>query len=116
VEFPDHGVGAGLLLSSHLPDLPKIHAPASCPNVRFVRASLRPIGFLQIIDPAREDSHYWGEIEENLRAIDIWIGGTTALDRGFGTRMMRFGRDDCIVYRLDRSTWGRQDRKESRYE
>ena len=30
----------------------------------------RPIGFLQIIDPAREDSHYWGNIEENSRAID----------------------------------------------
>jgi aminoglycoside 6'-N-acetyltransferase len=34
----------------------------------------RPIGFLQIIDPANEDSHYWGDVPENLRAIDIWIG------------------------------------------
>ena len=31
----------------------------------------RSIGFVQIIDPAREDSHYWGEVEDRLRAIDI---------------------------------------------
>jgi aminoglycoside 6'-N-acetyltransferase len=114
----------------------------------------RPVGILQIIDPAREDSHYWGDIEEDLRAIDIWIGAEADLGRGFGTRMMRlgiercfadprveavlvdplaantrahrfyerlgfrrigprrFGQDDCIVYRLDRSTWERQNRKE----
>ena len=29
----------------------------------------RPIGALQIIDPHREPTHYWGEIEPNLRAI-----------------------------------------------
>src|SRR5262249_7854814 len=34
----------------------------------------KPIGFLQIIDPAVEETHYWGAIEPNLRAIDIWIG------------------------------------------
>ena len=33
-----------------------------------------PIGFIQIIDPAVEETHYWGAIEPNLRAIDIWIG------------------------------------------
>lgn len=33
-----------------------------------------PIGFVQIIDPAREDSHYWGDVPDNLRAIDVWIG------------------------------------------
>jgi aminoglycoside 6'-N-acetyltransferase len=36
----------------------------------------RPIGFIQIIDPALEDSHYWGDIAPNLRAIDIWVGNT----------------------------------------
>ncbi len=35
----------------------------------------RAIGFIQIIDPAREESHYWGDVAANLRAIDIWIGG-----------------------------------------
>ena len=33
-----------------------------------------PIGFLQIIDPAEEASHYWGDVPANLCAIDIWIG------------------------------------------
>src|SRR5262245_3950386 len=30
----------------------------------------RPIGVLQIIDPAREEMHYWGDVEAGLRAID----------------------------------------------
>jgi aminoglycoside 6'-N-acetyltransferase len=48
----------------------------------------RPIGFIQIIDPALEDSHYWGKITENLRAIDIWIGEEADLGKGYGTQMM----------------------------
>lgn len=48
----------------------------------------RPIGFLQIIDPAREDSHYWGCIEEGYRALDLWIGEPDALGRGYGTQIM----------------------------
>ena len=112
----------------------------------------RPIGFVQIIDPAREASHYWGDVEPNLRAIDIWIGEETDLSRGFGTEMMhlafdkcfadpavsailidplernhrarrfyqrlgfrevgprRFGEDDCMVYRLERSDWHKPDK------
>lgn len=107
-----------------------------------------PIGVVQIIDPAQESSHYWGEVPANLRAIDIWIGEAEYLGHGFGTKMMRsaldkcfarpeveavlidplesnhrarrfyerlgfieiearrFGEDDCVVYRLDRGTWG----------
>lgn len=109
----------------------------------------RPIGFVQIIDPAREESHYWGEVEQNLRAIDIWIGAAADLGKGHGTRMMRlalercfadervaavlvdplaantaahrfyerfgfrplerrwFGRDDCLVHRLERAQWAK---------
>lgn len=104
----------------------------------------RPIGFLEIIDPAREDEHYWGDVPADLRAIDIWIGAAHDLGRGHGTAMMRlaiarcfadpavtailidplesntraqrfyerlgfrvverrrFGRDRCLVHRLDR--------------
>ena len=43
----------------------------------------RPIGFIQIIDPAREESHYWGDVPSGLRAIDIWIGE----ERGFRERL-----------------------------
>lgn len=49
----------------------------------------RPIGALQVIDPHREPTHYWGEIEQNLRAIDIWIGEPDMLGTGWGTRMMQ---------------------------
>ena len=106
----------------------------------------RPVGFLQIIDPYEEESGYWGDVAENLRAIDIWIGEADDLGKGLGTEMMNlaiarcfeepqvrailvdplvsnrkacrfyeklgfraverrhFGEDDCLVYRLDRSS------------
>lgn len=57
----------------------------------------RPIGFVQIIDPAREDSHYWGAVEDDLRAIDIWIGEPDALGRGYGTQMMRQALARCFA-------------------
>jgi aminoglycoside 6'-N-acetyltransferase len=57
----------------------------------------RPIGFIQIIDPAREDSHYWGDIPENLRAIDIWIGEETDLNKGYGTKMMQLALARCFA-------------------
>src|SRR5688572_13775388 len=41
----------------------------------------RPIGFIQIIDPAREESHYWGDCAPNLRAVDLWIGEAADLNR-----------------------------------
>jgi aminoglycoside 6'-N-acetyltransferase len=56
----------------------------------------RAIGFVQIIDPAREDSHYWGDIPENLRAIDIWIGEETDLNKGYGTKMMHLALGRCF--------------------
>ena len=57
----------------------------------------RPIGFIQIIDPASEESHYWGDAEENLRAIDIWIGEAADLGKGYGTQMMRLAIDRCFA-------------------
>lgn len=107
----------------------------------------RPIGVLLIIDPAEEETHYWGDCGSNLRAIDIWIGEEADLGRGFGHQMMtlaidqcfdrqdvkavlidplaantgaqkfyarlgfdavgqrRFGRDECLVMRLERASW-----------
>jgi aminoglycoside 6'-N-acetyltransferase len=49
----------------------------------------RPIGFVQIIDPARENSHYWGDAPADLRAVDIWIGEADDLGKGHGTRIMQ---------------------------
>jgi aminoglycoside 6'-N-acetyltransferase len=55
-----------------------------------------PIGFVQIIDPAREETHYWGDVPKNLRALDIWIGESTDIGKGYGTQMMRLALDRCF--------------------
>lgn len=57
----------------------------------------RAIGFIQIIDPVREDSHYWGTVADNLRAIDIWIGEETDLGKGYGTTMMQLALTRCFA-------------------
>lgn len=57
----------------------------------------RPIGFIQIIDPALEDSHYWGDAPPNLRAVDIWIGAAEDLGKGYGTEMMRLALERCFA-------------------
>jgi aminoglycoside 6'-N-acetyltransferase len=73
--------------------------PRDVPWREFLIAEIDdvPIGILQIIDPADEESHYWGEIERNLRAIDIWIGEEADLGRGYGTGMMMLALDRCFV-------------------
>lgn len=57
----------------------------------------RPFGVVQIIDPHEEESHYWGDTEPHLRAIDIWIGGVADLDRGLGTDLMNLALDRCFA-------------------
>ena len=49
----------------------------------------KPIGFIQIIDPAEEETHYWGDVPGHLRALDIWIGEKENLGKGYGTEMMK---------------------------
>ena len=56
----------------------------------------RPVGFLQIIDPSREESRYWGEVPAGVRAVDIWIGDDGDLGRGYGTRMMQLALERCF--------------------
>lgn len=58
----------------------------------------RPIGYVEIIDPARDDDHYWGTgLPGDLRAVDIWIGETADLGRGYGSEMMRQALDRCFA-------------------
>jgi len=58
----------------------------------------RPLGFMQIIDPLREESHYWGaDVPPNLRAIDIWIGEKNDLGKGYGTEMMKLAIEKCFA-------------------
>jgi len=56
----------------------------------------KPIGAMQIINPHTERSHYWGAIANNLRAIDIWIGDTDYLAKGYGSRMMTMAINRCF--------------------
>ena len=57
----------------------------------------RPIGLVQIIDPSKEDSKYWGDVPSNLRAIDIWIGEKENLDKGYGTAIMNMALVRCFA-------------------
>lgn len=59
----------------------------------------RPVGAMQICDPHLEPTHYWGDIESGLRAIDIWIGDPADRGRGIGTQMMRLAHDQCFADR-----------------
>lgn len=56
----------------------------------------REIGIIQIIDPFHEESQYWGEVEPNKRAIDIWIGFEEDLGKGYGTEMMHLAIGRCF--------------------
>ena len=62
----------------------------------IAEADGRPIGVMQIIDPALEETHYWGECAPNLRALDIWIGEEGDLGRGYGTVMMHLAIEACF--------------------
>ncbi len=57
----------------------------------------RPIGFVQIIDPAREDSNYWNIATPGFRAIDIWIGAAGDLGKGYGTTIMQLAIACCFA-------------------
>jgi aminoglycoside 6'-N-acetyltransferase len=56
----------------------------------------RPIGYVEILDPATDPERYWGEMPPGYRAIDIWIGEPDAVGRGFGTEMMRQALERCF--------------------
>jgi aminoglycoside 6'-N-acetyltransferase len=63
----------------------------------IAEANGRPIGFVQIIVPALEESHYWGEVPADVRAIDIWIGEKADLRKGYGTQIMKLALARCFA-------------------
>jgi aminoglycoside 6'-N-acetyltransferase len=69
------------------------------PDNQYFIAELdgRPIGAMQIIDPRTEATHYWGDVEPDLRAIDIWIGMAEDLGKGYGETMMRRAFQICFA-------------------
>ena len=72
--------------------------PRSVPwrQMLMAEAGGRPMGIVIIIDPAREETRYWGDVAPGLRAIDIWIGEADRLGRGFGTAMMGMALERCF--------------------
>lgn len=57
----------------------------------------RPVGVVVIIDAAREETHYWGDVPPGEMAIDIWLGEVRDLGRGLGTQIMRQALDRCYA-------------------
>ena len=57
----------------------------------------RPVGYIEILDPQRDEEHYWGDVPPDLRATDIWIGEATDLGRGYGTTMMQLALERCFA-------------------
>ena len=56
----------------------------------------RPIGAMLICDPDEEPTHYWGDVEPNLRAVDIWIGAAADRGQGYGSIMMTMAEVICF--------------------
>jgi len=75
----------------------ELAAPSDVSCYYIAELDDRPIGAMQIIDPHREPTHYWGEIEPNLRAVDIWIGTASDLGKGHGEEMMRQALEICFA-------------------
>jgi aminoglycoside 6'-N-acetyltransferase len=48
----------------------------------------RPVGVIVDIDPALEETHYWGDCGPGLRAFDTWIGEAKDRGRGLGAAIM----------------------------
>ncbi len=73
-------------------------APRSDGTEFFIaEVSGRAIGAMQIIDPALERTHYWGDADANQKAIDIWIGEEAYIGKGYGTIMMTFAIEHCFA-------------------
>lgn len=71
-------------------------SPSEFIQIYIAELDSRSIGVIQICDPAKEETHYWGEAEQNLRALDIWIGEESDLGKGYGTAMMELAIVKCF--------------------
>ena len=40
---------------------------------------------VKLCAPLNTYPHYWGEVPENLRAVDLWIWNESDLGKGYGT-------------------------------
>ncbi len=76
---------------------PALAAPAPWQENLVAELDGRPVGIVQVIDPARESTRYWGDVEPDLRALDIWIGEESDLGRGYGSEIMRLVIARCFA-------------------
>ena len=63
----------------------------------IAEAEGRPVGYVEIIDPAEEEEHYWGDVGPNHRALDIWIGEEDDLNRGLSSDIMHLALARCFA-------------------
>lgn len=66
----------------------EVQRKVSWQEILIAEVDGRPVGVIVVIDPKEEETHYWGEIESNLRALDIWIGEEEDLGKGYGSKIM----------------------------
>ena len=90
-------VPADLPLLRRWDDQPHIIASRPWREQLIAEVDGRAIGFVQIIDPLLEDSHHWGDVAPDQRAIDLWIGEERDLGQGHGTRIMQLALERCFA-------------------
>lgn len=74
----------------------QLNSPSQFVEIFIAELDKRPIGIIQICDPANEETHYWGQIEHGNRALDIWIGEEQDLGKGYGSVMMKLAIEHCF--------------------
>lgn len=74
----------------------ELSSPVEWQKLLIAEHNDRPVGFMEISDPAREDTNYWNIREENHRAIDIWIGDEKDLNKGYGSWMLQIALRCCF--------------------
>ncbi|MCA0269258.1 MAG: acetyltransferase [Bacteroidetes bacterium] len=57
----------------------------------------RPLGVVQILDPHRDATVYWGAMPPGFRALDLWIGAPEDRGRGLGAEMLRLAVERCFA-------------------
>lgn len=74
----------------------QLHDPSEFVQIYIAELDDRAIGVIQVCDPAKEETHYWGKMESGLRALDIWIGEESNLGKGYGKAMMELAIVKCF--------------------
>jgi len=75
----------------------ELRAPHAIRQPLIAELGGRPIGFIEILEPALDPEGYWGDAPAGLCALDIWIGEPGALGQGCGSTMMRLALARCFA-------------------